>query len=196
MDLAFLPATAPGDETYGSVTKQIPGYPDVLVRQVHYPSLVWYNEPVREQAIAQIHGWGVAPVVLVGFSKSGLGAWNIARTIPDRISATIIFDAPVARRQMHPAGAAAFYPDDAAWQADLPLCTIHEFGAAMPTAHRLVLISGEEFHQEMSVLSQSLRDAGLDHAFLAQPDMRHHWNSGWIEKALKELLEPSVPGDA
>ncbi len=187
MDLVFLPATDPADQTYGAAPARLHHYPDVLVRQVFFPSLVWYNENIREQAIHQIREWESGPFVLVGFSKSGLGAWNIARTIPDCISATIIFDSPVARRKLHPAGAAAFYPDDTAWQADLPVSMIQEFATAMQRTHQLVLISGERFHEEMSNLSQSLRDAGIAHAFLPRPHMRHHWNSGWIDQGLKEL---------
>lgn len=187
MELVFLPATAPGDQTFGAVPPQIPSYPDATVRQVHYPSLVWYNRIVQEQAIAQIQSWGVDPVVLIGFSKSGLGAWNIARRIPDRVSATIIFDAPVARDALPPWGTAPFYSDDAAWQEDLPLRTCRPFQLAMPSHHRLVLISGANFHSEMCTLSNKLAGMGMEHVFQPRPEMKHHWNSGWPQEGLNDI---------
>ena len=189
MDLVFLPATDPGDDAYGTIPKELAGYPDASVRQVCYPTLVWYNDVVRREAIAQIRGWGVVSAVLVGFSKSGLGAWNIARATPDIVSATIIFDAPVARQQLPPWETDAFYANDTEWRTDLPANTIQSFTSAMPANHQLVLIAGANFHEEMSTLSQALDEAGLAHAFLRRPEMTHHWNSGWIEEGLNTLLE-------
>ena len=112
MNLAFLPATEPTDKTYGGVPEKIDGFLDISIHSIQYSELVWYNERIRDKAIAQIRTLNVSPVVLVGFSKSGLGAWNIARTIPDLISGTIIFDAPVAREALPPWGTGSFYEDD------------------------------------------------------------------------------------
>lgn len=190
--LVFLPATDPGDETYGTVPERIESYPAVSTHQVHYPTMVWYNEAVRREAVAQIRSLDVASVILVGFSKSGLGAWNIAQTIPDRISGTIIFDSPVASEDRQRFGTAPFYRDDTSWHRDLPLRTIREFQAVMPKEHNLVLVSGEGFHEEMCALSDAMDEAGLAHAFLPRPHLKHHWNSGWIEEGLREMLEPQV----
>lgn len=187
LNLVFLPATEPGDKTYGSVPERIEGYPGALLRQVHFPTLVWYNEPVRREAIAQIRAWGGEPVILVGFSKSGLGAWNILRTIPDRISATIIFDAPVAREKLPPWGTAPFYADDASWQQDLPLRTVADVQAVVVDTHKLVLLSGVGFHEEMCTLAQALAGTRVRHVFLPRPNLKHHWQSGWVEEGLKAM---------
>jgi pimeloyl-ACP methyl ester carboxylesterase len=187
LNLVFLPVSAPGDDEYGTIPNQIAG-PDTTNRQVTYPILVWYNQAVRQEAIEQIRAWALDPVVLVGFSKSGLGAWNLARTIPDRVRATIIFDAPVAREQPE-WDIGAFYAEDAAWQDDLPIRTIREFEAAMPAPHQLILISGEVFHEEMCAFSRELDRAGLAHAFLPRPHLKHQWNSGWIEEGLNSLID-------
>ena len=194
MNLVFLPATKPGDETYGIVPDRIEAYPAVVVHQIYYPTMVWYNEAVRREAIAQINSLDIAPIILVGFSKSGLGAWNIARAIPDRIACTIIFDAPVARDRLPPWGTTSFYGSDAMWQEDLPIRTVPEFQAVMPATHRLVLISGASFHDEMCMLSQALSKSGTKHVFLPRPHLKHHWNSGWIEEGLNEMFK-SGPRD-
>jgi pimeloyl-ACP methyl ester carboxylesterase len=187
--LAFLPAMEPGNRTYGQIPERIALFPGIAVRQVNYPKLVWYNRAVQDEAIAQIRGWNVRSIILVGFSKSGLGAWNIARRIPDLVAGTIIFDSPVARDTLPPWGTAPFYKDDAAWQEDLPLRTCEHFKAAMQADHRLVLISGAGFHDEMSVLSAHLSSMALQHVFLPRPDMKHHWNAGWIEDGVGKIVE-------
>ncbi|MFC1452158.1 alpha/beta hydrolase-fold protein [Verrucomicrobiota bacterium] len=196
MDLVFLPATEPDNDKYGVVPEEINCCRSALIHTIQYPNLVWYNGRVRAEAIAQIRAFNVSPVVLVGFSKSGLGAWNIARTIPDLISGTIIFDAPVARASLPPWGTGPFYEDDSSWQEDLPLRTIDEFRSVMPKAHQLVLISGEGFHDEMCQFSDKLAKSGCRHTFLSRPRQKHRWDSGWIEEGLSEVIEPSVPCDA
>jgi len=192
LNLVFLPVTEPGDETYGMVPERIGAYPAASIHTIHYPTMVWYNETTRREAIAQIRSFDVASVILVGFSKSGLGAWNIARTIPDRISGTIIFDAPVARDELPPWGTGPFYESNASWREDLPIRTVQDFQAVMPKTQSLVLISGESFHEEMCTLSQALCKARVEHVFLPRPQLKHHWNSGWVEEGLNEVLEPSV----
>ena len=195
LNLALLPATEPGDKTFGEIPDRIGAHPRTSVLRVSYPTLVWYNKTVRDEAIAQIRAWGVTPVVLVGFSKSGLGAWNIARMIPDLVSGTIIFDAPVARKRLPPWGTAPFYGDDRTWQDDLPICTTQEFAQVMPHSHRLVLIAGAAFHEEMRALSQALLQIGCEHVFLDRWDTKHDWNSGWLEEGLSVLLERTPAGD-
>lgn len=185
--LVVLPATEPGNRNYGEIPESIASFPALTVRQVTYPTLVWYNRAVQDEAIAQIRSWNAPSIILVGFSKSGLGAWNIARRISDLVAGTIIFDSPVARDSLPPWGTAPFYKDDVDWQEDLPLRTCEQFKAVMPANHQLVLISGTGFHAEMCTLSDKLSVIGLEHTFLPRPDMKHHWNSGWIEEGLNEI---------
>ena len=184
MNFIFLPATVPGDETYGVTPERIEGFSADSVHAIRFPDQVWYNAVVCRDAIAQIDALGRDPATLIGFSKSGLGAWNIARAIPERVACTIIFDAPVARDILPPWDTQAFYADDAAWQQDLPLRTLDAFKAAMPEKHLLILISGANFHDEMHTLSEALGKHGVRHVFLPRPDLKHHWQSGWIEAGL------------
>ncbi len=187
MNLIFLPATEPDDTTYGSIPKQIETHPNVTLYPLRFPHMVWYNQAVRDQAIRQIDALQLDSFILVGFSKSGLGAWNIARSIPDRVDATILFDAPVTRTEVPPWGADPFYPTQESWLADLPIRGVSDFKAALPPRHRLILISGANFPDEMAALSHALIAAHVEQTFLPRPHLSHHWNSGWIEEALEVL---------
>ncbi len=185
--LVFLPATEPTDTTYGVIPKTLSFGSHSVCQSLDFGRLVWYNAAVRAEARAQISRLDPGLIVLVGFSKSGLGAWNLTRELPDRVAATLIFDAPLTRAKLPPWGTAPFYADDAAWAADRPLLQIAAFKASVPASHRLILISGANFHGEMETFSKALRTAGVAHAFLASPGRRHHWNSGWLEEALPLL---------
>lgn len=185
--IVFLPATDMKDTTYGSVPLEIEGQTDPDIYTVEYPHLVWYNDEVQREAITQIREWGISSLILVGFSKSGLGAWNITRKIPELIKATIIFDSPVARQELPNWGTDPFYDGDPSWQRDLPLNSVSEFCESVSDQHRLILISAEGFHSEMLVLSEQLNSFRHDHVFLDRREFSHHWNSGWLEDGLQEV---------
>jgi pimeloyl-ACP methyl ester carboxylesterase len=185
--LVFLPASAPGDEGLDLALRECALLPGTIVGEVTYAAMVWYNEEVCSEAVRQISAFGDESVILVGFSKSGLGAWNIARRIPDHVNATIIFDAPASRGERPPWEIDAFYGTDAEWQRDQPIRTVPDFAANINPRHHLVLISGELFHDEMAELAKALAGTAVRHTFLARPELKHQWQSGWLGEAL-ELL--------
>ncbi len=189
MNLVFLPATEPGDETYGMVPEYVQAYPDASVYQVRFPTMVWYNGKTCRDAVLQIRSYAVSSIVLVGFSKSGLGVWNVARMIPDLISGMILFDAPVTRMEP-PRETEAYYGSNSSWQRDQPIQTTKEFETVMPKTSKLVLISGESFHTEMIRLAEALATTSIAYTFLPRPDLKHHWQSGWVEEGLKALFDP------
>lgn len=188
MDLVLLPATAPDDDRFGRMPEAVPGHVGLRVHAVRFPRQVWYDRATRAEAVAQIGHRCAAPVVLAGFSKSGIGAWNIALEHPGLVAATIIFDAPVARRELPPWGTAGFYADDADWQADLPLARVPRWTASVAGTHRLVLVAGALFHAEMHALSTALQAASVDHDLLGGAEFAHRWDSGWIAAGLAAVF--------
>ena len=159
MDLVLLPSTEPDDETYGFAPDRIETFPEVSVHQIRFPRLVWYNEAIREDTVAQIRNLGVSSIVLAGFSKSGLGVWNVAQMIPDLISGMILFDDPMMLLEPPMPLPNPYYEDAEAWLVDLPTRTVKKFEAIMPKTSRLVLISGESFHEEMDRFAEVPRES-------------------------------------
>ncbi|HAU38829.1 MAG TPA: hypothetical protein DCX07_14075, partial [Phycisphaerales bacterium] len=162
-DWVFLPATEPGDATYGIAPTRLDEAPECRVHHVRFDSLVWYNRAVRRQAAEQIDARGLSSFVLVGFSKSGLGAINLACELGEHVVATVVFDAPVARTKLPPWGTGPFYAGDDDWLADLPMANAATLKQTLPQSHRLILISGEGFHDEMTTFSRRLNELKLGH---------------------------------
>ncbi len=187
MHPVILPATDPADTTFGTPPPALP--------VLHFPGLVWYNPEVRLQAVRQLREEHPSPVTLIGFSKSGIGAWNLTREYPGLVEATVIFDAPMTMEALPPWGTAPFYANDEQWQKDLPLRNLDAFQEAVPAAHPLILISGETFHDQMCRMSEALHKKGREHVFLPRPQMAHHWESGWLEEGLSPLLPPAGDSD-
>lgn len=186
--VVFLPATDPADRRFGDIPRTLALPHAVGVHVVRFDRQVWYNAAVRKEARAQIAGFGPEAVILVGFSKSGLGAISLFLEIPEHVSALVVFDAPVAHRSLPPWGAEAFY-DQESWLADLPLSHCDRLKERLTCGKRLILISGANFHQDMAAFSRALTEAGVGHVFLPRPHLAHHWNSGWIEEGLPVALD-------
>ncbi len=74
LNLVILPATEPDDTTYGPAPERIEAYPEASVHPIRFSSMVWYNEAVCKATIVQIKALNLSEIILVGFSKSGLGA--------------------------------------------------------------------------------------------------------------------------
>lgn len=189
INLVLLPATEPGDKTYGVMPERIEGYPDISVYAITFPTMVWYNREICKKTETQIRALGVSPIILAGFSKSGLGVWNVAQLVPDLISGMIIFDSPAVRTELFsPSDANRFYKTDSEWQQDQPICTIEKFQTAMAKTGTVALISGESFSEEMCALAKALSSTAISHVFLPRQNLKHHWQSGWIEEGLRVLL--------
>jgi pimeloyl-ACP methyl ester carboxylesterase len=186
IDVVILPATHPDDPTFGFAPTRVAAQPQARLHAVRFPGVVWYNRAVRDQAMAQIRGLRLASCVLVGFSKSGLGAWNLACQMADQVQGVIIFDAPLASDDWRRWGE-EFYQDDVAWQEDLPLRQVRRDPAVWPGHASLVLISGSSFHAQMVQFAAALGRHGTPHQFLPRPGMPHHWDAGWLEQGLAAL---------
>lgn len=186
-ELVLLPATAPENRQYGKIPDRVCARPDLRCHPVHFPVQVWYNARIRAEALRQIASFSPGRPLLVGFSKSALGAWNLTREAPAQFAGTLLFDAPVARPELPPWETGDFYANDTEWQADQPLLNLDRFLKSVPDTHPLVLISGALFHDEMTALSQALTARGREHDFLPRPHLAHRWDSGWLEEGLAVL---------
>lgn len=186
-DLILLPATEPDDDTYGFTPGGMPGW---RLHIIDFPRMVWYNAEVRRDAAARVTALDVTDAVLVGFSKSGLGALNMtaelsATDLGSAVTATVVFDAPVCHQASRWPNE-AFY-DPQTWAADLPLNCVDRFVREIPGAHQLVLHSGASFHDDMQSYAHELERRRCPHTFIADPRRAHHWDSGWLPACLARL---------
>ena len=185
--LVFLPATEPFDDRYGQAPAAIQTHPHWLIHHVRFARMVWYNAAVRQRAVEQIETANLSNLVLVGFSKSGLGAWNMAMALANRVKATVIFDSPMCTQPMPSYFGGGFYQTNAQWCDDLPSKSVTRFAELMPRDSRLILIGGEGFSEDMRLMSRLLNEHDVSHTHIDQPCLKHHWNSGWLAMAFDAL---------
>ena len=41
LNLVFLPATEPGDATFGAAPERLASYPAAVIHQIRFPTMVW-----------------------------------------------------------------------------------------------------------------------------------------------------------
>lgn len=191
--VVFLPATRPGDTRFGRPPERVDGFPELGCATVPFERQVWYNRAVCDAAAAHIRALPGERLILVGFSKSAIGAWTLTSMLGSRVRGTVLFDGPVARDACPPWNTAAFYASDEQWQSDLPIRTINAFRRRLAPDHRLALIPGALFRDEMAALASALRDTGHAHLWIDEARFTHNWNSGWIEAALTALARRRTP---
>lgn len=192
MKVIVLPATDPADTRYGRIDHDglAVAFPSASFHCIHFDRMVWYTEEVRAEAYRQIDAIlsvaSNAPVCLVGFSKSGVGAFNLVLDHPSVFAHVVIFDAPLTNRDRSKYGMTAFYASDEALAADDPLARLEQGSVVGSTS--FILVSGEAFADQMGKAANSLRGLNVPHRWLRGGDLyAHRWDSGWLENSLKAI---------
>jgi hypothetical protein len=180
-----LPATEPGDATYGATPDSLPGVADP-VHAIRFEHEVWYNAGIRADVVRQVRA--SAPVgrrVGIGFSKSGLGVLGVSLDVPDLFDAILVFDAPLTLRLQPPWNTAAFY-DQESWEQDLPILHLDRVRRLLARV-RLVHVAGRNFVAQHDEFHAALAMGGSHYVYHRAEELAHHWNSGWLDRYLPEL---------
>jgi hypothetical protein len=123
---------------------------------------------------------------LLGFSKSGWGAWSLLLRHPDQFGAAAAWDAPMMMAQ--PRYRMAEIVGTPANFQRYRVPRLLEAGAEpLRGRPRLALLGYGNFrrqHQECHALMERLR---VPHLYADGPRRRHHWDSGWVPDALQAL---------
>lgn len=169
-----LAATAAADRSFGDIAAICAARGWLYLAAPHQ---VWYNRGERDRIARALAG--AAGVTLVGFSKSGLGALNLALDHPGLAARIVVFDVPVAR-DPHPGwGVEGYYPDLQTYRADLPISWPQRL-RAMTASTALLHIAGALYVDDHDQLHRHL-DGSPGYAYRRQPDWTHRWDAGWLD---------------
>ena len=172
-----------------------------------FSQLPWYADHPRDPAIRQEAYFrrAVVPFVersypslaesrgrlLVGFSKSGWGAWSLLLRHGDTFARAAAWDAPLMMDAPGQYGSGPIFgtPENFAGYRLSEL--VRRQAPSLRDTPRLALFGYGGFrsaHSEMHALLDSL---AVPHAFRDGPERKHDWHSGWLEEAVDwALSEP------
>ncbi len=127
---------------------------------------------------------------LVGFSKSGWGAWSLLLRHPQTFERAAAWDAPMMMDSPGKYGSGPIF----ATKENFAKYQITEL-LQSPTSRslgeeRLILVGKGIFSEQHDRLHAWMDERQLQHTFEAGVQRKHHWDSGWLPLTVSRLLTP------
>lgn len=131
--------------------------------------------------------------LLLGFSKSGWGAWSLLLRHPDRFGRAVAWDAPLLLAEPGKYGSGPIFGTADNFERYRLTTALERQAEKLRAGKRLLLLGYGGFraeHQQMHQLLDALR---IPHDYRDGPQRQHDWHSGWVAEAVALLLEPPAP---
>jgi S-formylglutathione hydrolase FrmB len=177
----------------------------VIVVAPTFSNLPWYADHPTDSALRQESYFleDVVPLVereystvgaregrfLVGFSKSGWGAWSMLLRHPEIFARAAAWDAPLMQAAPDRFGMGPIFGNEQNFKDYEITRLVRARAALLRERSRLVLMGYfegfREHHVAMHALLEELR---IPHDYRDGPKQAHHWESGWLGETVELLL--------
>ena len=127
--------------------------------------------------------------LLVGFSKSGWGAWSLMLRHPDMFGKAAAWDAPLMMAQPNNYGMQPIFATQENFAKYQLSALVKSRARELGDSARLISIGYGNFrthHQQLHELTESIK---LPCIYQDGPQRKHAWNSGWLEGAVDLLVK-------
>jgi len=139
----------------------------------------------RHPALAQPQGR-----LLVGFSKSGWGAFSLLLRHADVFGRAAAWDAPMMEQAPTKFGMAEVFGTQENFERyRITALVERQAGLLKDGAARLVLLGYGNFRTPTEGLHRRMLALGIPHVYDNATERRHHWESGWFAGAVRRLME-------
>jgi enterochelin esterase-like enzyme len=169
-----------------------------------FTHLPWYADHSRDQGVRQESHLvnAVVPLVektypalfeprgrlLLGFSKSGWGAWTLLLRHPEVFGRAAAWDAPLTSMQFGKFQSGPIFGSEQNFLAYDVARLLRGRGASLGKEPRLVLLGKGSFADDTAATHALLETLAIPHAYLDGPQRKHDWHSGWVSEAVEHLL--------
>lgn len=174
-----------------------------------FAELPWYADHPREPKLAQERYFlqDVLPLIeaqypveagaqsrlLLGFSKSGWGAWSLLLRHPDLFARAAAWDAPLDQRAPDNYGMDAIFETPENFEKYSIRRLLRGRRILLQDQPRLILTGYGNFRAHHLATRELLQSLGVAHVWRDGPEREHHWESGWVEEAVSLLVAPPQP---
>ncbi len=158
---------------------------DLEIRQESYFTRVvvpWVDEnlPVQREAAGRL---------LVGFSKSGWGAFSLLLRHSDLFGRAAAWDAPLMMRRPDNYGMQPIFGTFANFQTYQISRLLREKSPELGNEPRLIHLGYGNFREHHERAESLLNEMGVRHVYRDGPPREHHWHSGWLPEAVELLVK-------
>lgn len=128
--------------------------------------------------------------LLVGFSKSGWGAWSLLLRHPDVFDRAAVFDAPMMMDAPGKYGSGPIFGTLENFRRYQISSLLEQRAADLRKEQsRLILIGKGNFQPEHLQIKSRLESAKIPHTWIAGSVREHSWHSGWLPEAINWLTK-------
>lgn len=211
-----LPVEAGRDSRYGDGLREVKTHNLHNIHQTMFVSptfsrLPWYadhstNLLIRQEAHFQKV---VVPLIektypassrprdrlLLGFSKSGWGAWSILLRHPDLFGRAVAWDAPLLMDDFDHFGADDIFGTPENFTNYHVSNLLRMNAETLRREKRLILTGNSNFREHHLQTHDLLEDLNIPHDFRLGPERLHVWHSGWMPESVELLLGETTGAD-
>jgi S-formylglutathione hydrolase FrmB len=129
--------------------------------------------------------------LLLGFSKSGWGAWALLLRHPDVFHRAAAWDAPLMMEQLGKYGTGGIFGTQKNFGQYRPADLLRDNAAKVSGETRLILTGYDNFQTHHDKAHKLLEDLEIPHEYRDGPRRKHEWHGGWLSEATELLLGTS-----
>jgi len=127
--------------------------------------------------------------LLIGFSKSGWGAFSLLLRHPDVFGRAASWDAPMMEQAPRKYGMAANFGTQENFEHyRITALVERRAGLLRQNPARLVLMGYGNFRSQTEAMHRKMLALGIPHVYDNATERRHHWESGWFAGAVRRLM--------
>jgi S-formylglutathione hydrolase FrmB len=127
--------------------------------------------------------------LLLGFSKSGWGAFSLLLRHPDLFGKAAAWDAPLMKDQPNQYGMGEIFATQENFEKYQIAKLLEQHAADLQGTKRLVLTGYGNFRQHHQQAHDLMAKLGIAHDYRDGPARKHDWHSGWVEEAVELLFQ-------
>jgi len=128
--------------------------------------------------------------LLLGFSKSGWGAWCLLLRHPDVFGRAAAWDAPLMMDQLGKYGSDPIFGTAENFARYKISDLVRARAASLGKAKRLILTGYGNFRADHQRAIARLDELNIPHEYRDGPPRKHDWHSGWLSEAVELLVGP------
>ncbi|MBM4077723.1 MAG: hypothetical protein FJ267_19005, partial [Planctomycetes bacterium] len=127
---------------------------------------------------------------LLGFSKSGWGAWSLIARHPELFGRAAAWDAPLEMAKFDRFRAGQVFGSQSHFESYrvIPALQKVDWSAQTVRGPRLILTGYDAFREHHESAHRLLDEQKIPHIYRDGPKRKHIWESGWVEESVELLV--------
>lgn len=127
--------------------------------------------------------------LLLGFSKSGWGAWSLLLRHPDLFDKAVAWDAPLMMDKPGKYGSGNIFGTQDNFESYCISKLLEGKAEKLQKRKRLMLLGYESFRADHEQIHRLMDKLQVAHEYRDGPERKHDWHSGWVTEAVELLID-------